>query len=80
MDSSFSSNRGWDNRNTPNNLARIGGILKSSGAGIASKGKKLVQLVDEDVKKTYNDHREQKAKQNETVEKQFMELQKEKQK
>ena len=42
--------------------------------------KKLVQLVDEDVKKTYNDHREQKAKQNETVEKQFMELQKEKQK
>lgn len=76
MDSSFISNRGRDDSNTPNNLARVGGILKSSGAGIASKGKELVQLIDEDIHKIYNDYIEQKAKQDEIEKKEYMEFMK----
>ena len=78
MDSSFSSNRGRDDSNTPNKLARVGGILKSSGAGIASKGKKLAQLIDEDAHMSYKDYIEQRAKQDEAKLKELREYMNEK--
>lgn len=75
MDSSFSSNRGWDNSNTPNNLARIGGMVKSLSARATSKGKEFHEGFYND----YEHYKEQKAEQDEANEKEFMECIKEQQ-
>lgn len=84
MDSSFSSNCGRNDSNTPNNLARVGGIVEnissSARAVASSKRKELTQAfskkvekVKENISDDYRQQEERKDIQKKSEEKKFLE-------